>query len=354
MSSRTVALAPLTNTTNRGVAKYMKTANNYAINDNGMKRLQARLNSTNKSGFANTADWETIKLMLVLEPVLSYLISKVIVIGKRKILNMTKNRAPTTMTNTRAPTPMNTTHSGLLAITGNSSLSPHLNTNTRGINFINAIRRTARANANANAKQVAVIQNAIHMIIFGLITAHGTIETIQSYMQITTLNAGSVQDDFFDVCYDAIILLSRVVFPIILGLINRLFKKSSTGTKAIVLSSAAAVLATTKLDVRALNSMKNTVMSIEALFVTATRKTGVLTRAAQLMDPSITNKKKQALGLGIIATRDTLATIMKLIGKLITASLAVNKGAEVVATRRAAIRPASTNSNSNSRRRITP
>ena len=192
------------------------------------------------------------------------------------------------------------------------------------------------------------------MIIFGLITAHGTIETIQSYMQITTLNAGSVQDDFFDVCYDAIILLSRVVFPIILGLINRLFKKSSTGTKAIVLSSAAAVLATTKLDVRALNSMKNTVMSIEALFVTATRKTGVLTRAAQLMDPSITNKKKQALGLGIIATRDTLATIMKLIGKLITASLAVNKGAEVVATRRAAIRPASTNSNSNSRRRITP
>lgn len=178
-----------------------------------------------------------------------------------------------------------------------------------------------------NKNQVNVIQNAIHMIVFGLITAHGTIEAIKCYMEITTINAGTGADEFFDVCYSAIILLSRVVFPIIIGLLDRIFKNSNASTKAIVLSSTAAILATTKLDVCALNSMKNTVMSVEALFSATAQKTNMLSRAAQLMDPSIIDKKKQALGLGIIATRDTLATIMKFIGNLLAASAAANTGA---------------------------
>jgi hypothetical protein len=123
------------------------------------------------------------------------------------------------------------------------------------------------------------------------------------------------------------------VFPLILGLLNRIYKNSDMGTKAVALSSAAAILDITKLDVRALNNMQNTIVSIEALFNTTTQKTSILTRAAQLMDPSIIDKKKQALGLGIIVTRDTLATIMKFIGKLLTASAAASTGATALQRR---------------------
>ena len=303
-NSTAVALVGSQNTT--GVNKYMNNAS--ALGVPGMNRLNNMLKRTDVRGMAG-ADWELMKLMLVVEPMLTYLIAKVYVTARRKVLGARG----------RAPSMNNANNRRLLANTNAASLSVLNNTNALRRAMNNAARRK-------NARNVALIQDGLHTAVFGLITVMSTVDILNYYFSVSRLNASTQPDEFFDVAYNAIILMSRIVLPLILAIIQRVFKRSNAGTKAVLLSSVAAIMLVTQIDSRALNSMRSTVNNVRNSFVKLKTKTSMINTAARLINPSITNKKQQALGLAITSARDTLRSIIQVLGKVIAGAIAVNKG----------------------------
>lgn len=315
MSNSNKALALVGSPENAGVIRYMNRAHNLGVP--GMKNLNNRLKSTNIRGIGGS-DWELMKLILVLEPILTYLLANVYVVARRKVLKAT-GRAPS----------MNTANNRRLL----TSTIP--NANLAVLNNPNALRKAMNNAARSeNARSVVLIQNALHTVVFGLITVMGTVEILNSYMSVSNLGPTTPVDEFFDVAYNAIILMSRIVLPLILAIVQKVFKRSSTGTRAVILSSVAAVLVATRIDNQGLNILKGTVKNARNSFMKLQNKTAFINKVVRLIDPSIANKHRQALGLAITSARDTMRSIIQVLGKLILSVLALNKGKNIINTTR--------------------
>lgn len=317
MSNNSTALALVGNQNTTGVIKYMNNAKNLGVP--GMVNLNNMIKRTNVRGMANPQDWELMKLMLVLEPMLTYLIAKVIVAGRRKILSMGK----------RAPTLNNARNRNLLTNTKAAPLS-----SLNNLKVLNKAINNAAAK-NKNARNVNLIQNGLHMIVFGLITASGVYDTIRAYAEVSTINTLTSKDEFLKIAYNSIILISRVILPLISALVQRIFKRSNTGTKAVILSSVAAVMLATQLDTKALNALRNTVNNVRNLSAKINGGTlGIIERGMRIIDPSITNRKQKALGEFMISARDTLRTIMRILLGALTAATAINKSQNMLTGRK--------------------
>ena len=279
MSNTSLALP---NANNRGVVNYINNARKYGVKVNDIK--------VNKVGMMNNRDWNIIQLLLVIEPVLSHIIAKVIVAGRRKIINAKKAGMPNSAQNKKllnaANIPMN------------------------AINNFSAMNRAVKNAAN-NAKTVDLIQNAIHMVVFGLIVVNGALEVMRSYIDISLkLTPTTTKDEFLEVCYNTIILISRVVLPIILGLINKVFNRARTGTKAVALSSAAAILVATQIDSKILNLLTSKVNATKVAFNGVSNKINLMNKILKLYNPEIANAQRAAVTAAVIATRKTLRSIL--------------------------------------------
>lgn len=320
---------------NAGVVRYMNNARNLGVP--GINNLNNRLKSANVS-LSNNDDWEFAKLMLVLEPMLSYLIANVYVVGRRKLGKLT-GRAPPSMNNPN-----------------NRRLANITNTNLAVLNNPNALRNAIKNAASIkNARNVVLIQNAIHTVVFGLITVMGTIEILNSYMSVSKLDVTTQPEEFFFVAYKAIKLISRIVLPLILAIVQKVFKRTRTGTRAVILSSVAAVLAATRIDNRAITILKGTLNNAKNSFMKLHNKAALINQVARIYDPSIANKRLEALGLAITAARDTLRSAMHVLGNVILSALALNKGGNMITAGRKGNTPRSlTYGNNNKTGPVTP
>lgn len=310
MSNLNKGLVPVSQA-NAGVVRYINNAKKLGVPD--MNNLKNRLTSANIRGMRNPDDWKLIQLMLTLHPMLSFLIANVIVVGRRKLAKLTG----------RAPSINNPQNRRLLTSTTNASLAV--------LNNPNALRKAINNAARIkNARDVVLIQNAIHTVVFGLITVMGTVEILNSYMSVSNLGPTTPADEFFDVAYNAIILMSRIVLPLILAIVQKVFKRSNTGTRAVILSSVAAVLVATQIDRRGLNILKGTVNNVRNSFMKLQNKAAFINKAVRLIDPTIGNKSHEMLAAAIIAARGTLRSIMQGLGQVILTVFALNKGRSMI------------------------
>ena len=286
------------NSSANGVVKYIKNAQNFGVLN--------KINLPPRVGIMNDRDWNIMQLMLVIEPVLSYLIANVIVKGRRIILNSRKTAPGVNNANNKnlikaANMPLN--------VINNFSLM------NKAIKNINAKNR----NAMNNKKTINVIQNAIHMVVFGLIVANGSLEIVNSFMEVSlNINITTSRADFLMVCRNAIMLISRVVLPIILGLINKVFKGSKTGTKAVILSSAAAALVATQMDMKIVTVLTKKINNTQTIFNAVNNKLNIFTKLLKLYDPSIANAQRSALSGAMVATRKTLRSILTVLFSVIS------------------------------------
>ena len=205
-----------------------------------------------------------------------------------------------------------------------NSANMNLNVLANPNNLKNAINNLNRKNINAaknnNARLALYIQNAIHMIVFGLITVNGAFEVMLSYLRVSQLSGTTSEDEFLNACFNSINLISRVVLPIILGLINKL-TNFRAGTKAVLFSSVAAVLVATQIDDKFFRSMINIVNNSSAAYKSlSSNHMASITKIVQVFKPEITNAKQRALSEAVIAARTTIRTILSVLFSVITAA----------------------------------